>query len=124
MGGFHSTFGLGSSSQYKARRNRPHCHVHEDWRGGMVWAVDGDIATIRLLAEQSFVLDKIVSTSLLPAGMTTGHPCVCRVTGSGADAYLIVEVRESYFAGPDPEAGEFAPGCITTREGWAPFYSE
>jgi hypothetical protein len=108
-----------------ARALRPHTHVLHDWRGGQVWHIDGDTATIRLQAEAHIVRDKTVARALMPPGAIVGDACVCRVSGTGADDYTLMEVRPSIFAGGGPGSdqagavarGEFHPGVVTPNEG-------
>ena len=89
-------------------------HVWRDWRTGVVWTIVGGTTTIRLMAEQSMRRDKTCATSLLPAGMVVGHPCACRVTGDGADSYVIVEVVSAVFGsdGPRDHAAAVAAGVF------------
>ncbi len=109
-------------------------HVLNDWRGGQV-ITTSDPCTIRIQAEQGpCVKDKPVALSLVPAGARSiGAAVVCRVTGTNADNYVIVEVHESTFNPQDAPRnnalsvaqGRFSPGVVTPREGadWTPWWT-
>jgi hypothetical protein len=104
---------------------KPRTHVCDSWRGGQIWVLS-DPATIRLRAEHHMDRDKTVALSLIPANARkAGEQVVCRVTGTGADDYTIVEVCESVPApGMAPisnaasvAAGVFTPGVVTPAQG-------
>ncbi|MEP7306315.1 MAG: hypothetical protein ABJA98_12430 [Acidobacteriota bacterium] len=99
---------------------RPHVHVldrgDEKWRGGVVWAISGAAATLRVRAEAWATRDYAVATSDLPCH-AIGAPIVVRVTGSFP--YTVAEIQGSHFTGGDGvdqagkiAAGIFEPACV------------
>ena len=107
------------------RSEKPRTHVLGAWRGGQIWSVS-ETAQIRLRAETHMDRDKTVAIGLVPAAARrVGAAVVCRVTGNGADDYVIAEVHASVFApGMAPlddaasvAAGVFTPGVVTPIEG-------
>jgi hypothetical protein len=119
----------------RIRSLTPDRTVWANWRGGVVWSI-GATTTIRLLAEQHIVRDYVVANSLVPVdARSIGAPVCCRVTGTGADNYVVVEVVGSRFPrgeGPHDQgaavaAGRFVPAIIErhiTREPEAWWSSE
>jgi hypothetical protein len=90
------------------------------WRGAQITSIVGGTTTVKMLAEANIIRTLTCATSLIPAGaQSVGCPIACRVTGGGADSYVIAEVIGSSF-GPDAPtnnaasvaAGRFSPGII------------
>jgi hypothetical protein len=98
----------------RIRSLRPDKHVHQDWRGGQITQIAGGTTTIKLMAEANMVRTKTCATSLVPVdAQSVRCPVACRVTGTGADDYVIVEVIGSSFgANGAPRSGDWAPGII------------
>jgi hypothetical protein len=106
------------------RSEKPQTHVLNDWRGGVVWAINGASSTIRLRAEAWATADYTVSTASLPCAVI-GAPVVCQV--AGAFPYSIVAIHGGAFArnfnpGSDQAGavakGLFYPAVIGTAEGF------
>ena len=106
------------------RSLKPSVHVYNNgdikYRGGVVWSTPAPTTTIRLRVEENMTRDLSVSLSLIPVdARTLGCPVACRVTGSGASDYVIVEILGST-AGTDAPAnnaaavaaGRFCPGIV------------
>lgn len=111
--------------------HRPRTSVLNDWRGGQIWGTNPATTTIRLRLEANMVGTRTVPTSIIPHRVIVGDAVVCRVSGSGADSYEIIEVRGSVHvdACPSDQAasvarGEFRPGAVTPAEGanWDPYF--
>ena len=101
------------------RSLKPHVHVWQDWRGGVIAAL-GDPVTIALRAEVHMNRTKTAALSLVPTNARrVGAQIACRVTGDGADSYSIVEIVESHLAPGDPEGSvgvvPFAIRGMTTK---------
>lgn len=97
---------------------KPDRHIHLDWRGAQLRAINGALATLRVQAEAWAVRDYDVATVALPAAVTLGDALIVRV--SGAWPYSIAEIRTSRFVRGAPSdqvgamaRGEFWPGILS-----------
>jgi hypothetical protein len=113
-----------------ARPLKPARVVHQNKRGGQIWAINGDTITIRVHAEQHSLRDYDVPRSLIPHTVIVGDACV--VTVAGAWPYTITAVSGARFAGPAPvnqaasvAAGTFSPGHIEyTKADGGPYWED
>ena len=112
----------------RSRPLRPHRTTfdsdRERWRGAQVISIDGETAQLRMQAEAHIVRDRFVDVALLPDGarQAIGDALACRVTGTCADDYVIVEILGTHFGGrshgPGTDQagsvarGDFHPGVI------------
>lgn len=98
------------------------------WRGGQVWAVDGDMLTVRLVLNPNFIGERVCARSLAPQAIV-GDAVAVEITG--AEDATIVSLAPTRFASTtggneSVAAGRFEPGLIPPElandPGWMPWW--
>jgi len=95
-----------------ARGLRPYTTVHNDLRGGCVWAIDGSDVTLRVRINPTNNRDYVVAADLVPAPISLGMPIVVRVAGDPLEVVAVYRSIWGLGRGPLDEAGAVAAGDV------------
>jgi hypothetical protein len=82
------------------------------WRPGVLWAIAGANATLRVNHYSGGFIDRVVLTSALPAGLKLGQPVACRFTSEAYDPVAQIEPG-GWSTAPRDEVAAVAAGIFT-----------